>query len=130
MGKAIMLYRRTRDVHKHTGVALFLVRSWRRSRRRRGQSRPGRRPALVISPKDFNIATGLAAVCPITNTGTGSKFEVPVPRGTRLTGYILAHQFRSVDWIARNAEFHSKANDELMWEVLGRIEAILTIECG
>jgi mRNA interferase MazF len=102
MGKAIMLYRRTRDVHKHTGVALFLVRS-------------GRRPALVLSPKDFNIATGLAAVCPITNTGTGSKFEVPVPRGTRLTGYILAHQFRSVDWIARNAEFHSKANDELMW---------------
>jgi mRNA interferase MazF len=51
------------------------------------------RPALVLSPQNFNIATGLAAVCPITHTGTGSKFEVPIPRGARLTGYILSHHF-------------------------------------
>ena len=93
-----------------------------------GTEQAGRRPALVLSPQNFNIATGLAAVCPITHTGTGSKFEVPIPRGARLTGYILSHHFRTVDWLARNAEFHSKANDELMWEVLGRVEAILSIE--
>jgi mRNA interferase MazF len=93
-----------------------------------GTEQAGRRPALVLSPKNFNTATGLAVVCPITNTGTGSKFEVPIPRGTRLTGYILSHHFRTVDWLARNAEFHSKANDELMWEVLDRIEAILSVE--
>lgn len=46
-----------------------------------GTEQAGRRPALVVSPRDFNIATGLAAVCPITNTATGSKFEVPIPRG-------------------------------------------------
>ena len=93
-----------------------------------GTEQAGRRPALVLSPQNFNIATGLAAVCPITHTGTGSKFEVPIPRGARLKGYILSHHFRTVDWLARNAEFHSKANDELIWEVLGRIEAILSIE--
>jgi mRNA interferase MazF len=93
-----------------------------------GTEQAGRRPALVISPRDFNIATGLAAVCPITNTGTGSKFEVEVPRGTTLTGVIQTYQFRTLDWIARKASFRARANEDLMWEVLGRIEAILCID--
>jgi mRNA interferase MazF len=93
-----------------------------------GTEQAGRRPALVLSLRDFNIATGLFVVCPLTSTVTGSRFEVPVPRGTKLTGVVLSHQFRTLDWIARNAKFHSKANDELMWEVLGRVEAILAID--
>lgn len=93
-----------------------------------GTEQAGRRPALVLSPRDFNIATGLVVVCPLTNTATGSKFEVPVPRGTKLTGYVLSHQLRSLDWLARTAKFHSKANEDLMCEILGRIEAILSIE--
>lgn len=95
-----------------------------------GTEQAGRRPALVLSPRDFNIATGFVAVCPITNTETGSKFEVRLPRGTKLKGVVLTHQFRTLDWIVRNAQFHSKANNELMWEVLGRIEAILAIDVG
>jgi len=95
-----------------------------------GTEQAGRRPALVLSPRNFNIATGLAAVCPITNTSTGGQFEVPIPRGVKLSGVILSHQFRTLDWLSRNADFHSKANEDLMWEVLGRIEAILTIECA
>jgi len=93
-----------------------------------GTEQAGRRPALVLSPRDFNIATGLAVVCPITNTATESNFEVPLPRGTKLTGVILSSHFKTIDWLARNAKFHSKANKELIWEVLGRIEAILSIE--
>jgi mRNA interferase MazF len=93
-----------------------------------GTEQAGRRPAIVLSPRDFNIATGLAAVCPITNTKTGSSFEVELPRGAKLTGVVLTAQFRTVDWIVRNAKFHSKANQDLMWEVLGRVEAILCIE--
>jgi mRNA interferase MazF len=93
-----------------------------------GTEQAGRRPALVLSTRDFNIATGLAVVCPLTNTKSESRFEVPLPRGTKLTGVVLSHQFRTIDWIARNAEFHSKANENLLWEVLGRIEAILAFE--
>ena len=92
-----------------------------------GTEQAGRRPALVLSPREFNIATGLAVVCPLTNTRTGGRFEVPVPRGARLTGVILAHQFRAIDWLARDASFHSKADEETLWEILGRIEAILAI---
>ena len=93
-----------------------------------GTEQAGRRPALVLSPREFNIATGLAFVCPLTNTQVGSRFEVPVPRGTRLSGVVLSHQIRSADWIERKASFHSKANTELVVDVLARIEAILAID--
>ena len=90
-----------------------------------GTEQAGRRPALVLTPRDFNIATGFVAVCPLTNTQTGSRFEVPLPRGSKLAGVVLSHQFRTVDWLVRDAKFHSRATDELLRAVLERIEAIL-----
>jgi mRNA interferase MazF len=93
-----------------------------------GTEQAGRRPALVLSPREFNIATGLAVVCPITNARTQSRFEVAIPGGAKVTGVVLSHQFRTVDWIARNMQFRSKASRELTLEILGRIEAILAIE--
>lgn len=93
-----------------------------------GTEQAGRRPGLVLSAKDFNIATGLAFVCPITNQGKGSRFEVPLPRGAGVTGFVLSDHLRSLDWVARNAEFSAKVSDDTMWEVLGRIEAVMCIE--
>lgn len=93
-----------------------------------GAEQAGERPALVLSPLEFNVGTGLMLVCPITNQVTGGAFEVMVPRGAKITGAILSHQLRSVDWIARNARFHSKAPEATVLEVLARIEAILEIE--
>jgi mRNA interferase MazF len=95
-----------------------------------GTEQAGHRPALVLSPKDFNIATGLAFVCPMTSQVKGGSFEVIVPKGTGLSGAILSDQMRSLDWVTRGATFHSKAPEDLMMEVLGRIEAILSIDCG
>lgn len=93
-----------------------------------GTEQGGRRPALVISAQEFNIATGLVFVCPVTNQGKGSSFEVPLPRGVGITGFVLSDQLRSLDWIARNATFASKVTQEVMWEVVGRIEAIMCVE--
>ena len=93
-----------------------------------GTEQAGRRPALVLSAKDFNIATGLAYVCPITNQGKGSSFEVPLPRGAGITGFVLTDHMRSLDWISRNADFRGVVTEDTMCEVLGRIEAILSIE--
>lgn len=93
-----------------------------------GTEQGGRRPALVLSPLRYNIATSLAVVCPVTNQIKGSPGEVTLPKGAGVTGAVLANQFRSLDWLARNAEFRSKANDDIMREVLGRIEAILSID--
>ncbi len=101
-----------------------------------GTEQAGRRPALVLSPMAYNVATGLAFLCPVTNQIKGGAFEVPIPMGapagapavTKVTGVVLSDHLRSVDWIARNADFHSQAPTDLVLEVLARIEAILAIE--
>lgn len=95
-----------------------------------GTEQGGRRPALVLSPMKYNIATSLAVVCPITNQVKDSPWEVKLTKGVGVTGVVLSNQFRSLDWLARNAEFRSKASDEIMCEVLGRIEAILSLDCA
>ena len=94
-----------------------------------GHEQGGRRPALVLSPKDYNIRSGLMIVVPVTSRVKGYPFEVPIPKGAKLEGVALADQIRSVDWVSRKAEFHSQADTDTMCEVLGRIEAILAIDC-
>ncbi len=93
-----------------------------------GTEQAGRRPALVLSPMAYNVTTGLAFLCPVTNQIKGGAFEVPIPPGAKVTGVVLSDHLRSVDWIARNADFHSQAPTDLVLEVLARIEAILAIE--
>lgn len=90
-----------------------------------GSEQGGRRPALILSPLAYNVATGRAFVCPLTNQVKGSPFEVTVAPGTGLTGVILADQLRNLDWLARTAEFHGIADRGTMLEVLARLEAIL-----
>ena len=46
-----------------------------------GHEQAGRRPALVLSPKSYNAASGLALACPITNRVKGYPFEVVLPPG-------------------------------------------------
>ncbi len=92
-----------------------------------GREQAGRRPALVLSPLDYNVATGLIFACPVTNQAKASPFEVPIPPAARITGVVLSNQMRALDWLARNAELHSHAPNDLVLEVLARIEAVLQI---
>ncbi len=55
-----------------------------------GREQAGRRPALVLSPKLYNLRSGLLLACPITNQAKGYPFEVAVPSGTGVTGVILS----------------------------------------
>ena len=90
-----------------------------------GTEQGGRRPALVLSARAFNVATGLAIVCPITSKVKGGSFEVPLPRETNLQGVALCDHVRSTDWIARNIEFHGKAPSHLQDAVLAQVAAII-----
>ena len=71
---------------------------------RSGHEQSGRRPALVLSSREFTQATGLAVVCPITSKVKGLPFEV-VLGGTKTSGAILPIHVRSVDVVARQAKF-------------------------
>ncbi len=90
-----------------------------------GHEQAGRRPAIVVSPRTYNAAAGLALVCPITSVSKGYPFEVALPEGLALHGNILADQVRSVDWRARNAQHADEVPDEVLAEVCGKLAAII-----
>ena len=83
-----------------------------------GHEQKGRRPALVISNYLFNENTGLAIVCPITNTNRQIPFHLTVPSSSKLTGYVMVDQIKSVDFRARKAKFIETAPKELLDDVL------------
>ena len=87
-----------------------------------GHEQKGRRPALVVSNYIFNKATGLAIVCPITNTDRKIPFHLAVPDSSSLTGFIMVEQVKSVDFNARKAKFVEKAPQELIDDVLAIID--------
>ncbi len=70
-----------------------------------GHEQKGRRPALVVSNDLFNRHTGLAIVCPITNTDRKFPFHLAVPAASSLTGFVMVEQVKSVDYTIRRAKF-------------------------
>ena len=87
-----------------------------------GHEQKGRRPALVISNYLFTKHTGLAIVCPITNTNRQIPFHLPIPSSSSLTGFVMVEQVKSVDFGTRNAKFVEKAPDQLLTDVLSIID--------
>jgi mRNA interferase MazF len=86
----------------------------------------GRRPALVMSPSAYNGRVGLALFCPITNQVKGYPFEVLIPDGCPVTGVVGADQIKSLDWRARQAARIGQVPDEVIAQVLQRLQALLT----
>jgi mRNA interferase MazF len=89
-----------------------------------GHEQKGRRPALVISNRLFNQHTGLALVCPITNTKRKIPFHVSVSEKSNLTGFIMVEQIKSVDYRSRRVSFIERASQETLNEVLAILDAI------
>ena len=90
-----------------------------------GREQRGRRPALVVSNTLFNRHTGLAMVCPLTNTCRNVPFHVPVPPGSSLTGYVMVEQIKSVDYGRRQVKFIEEAPGVVLDEALGILDACL-----
>ena len=101
---------------------------WLSFRPQAGHEQTGRRPALVLSPRNYNGKVGLMLACPITSQVKGYPFEVLVPNGLAISGAILADQVRSVDWQARNAEFKCSLPPAVVAEVAGKLAALLRNE--
>ena len=90
-----------------------------------GHEQKGRRPALVLSNTLFNRRTGLAMVCPITNTDRRIPFHIQLPTDLGLTGFVMVEQVKSVDFTARKVKFIGKAPADLLEQALGVLEACL-----
>lgn len=85
----------------------------------------GKRPALVLSPKDYNRRTSLLIACPVTSKVKGYPFEVAVT-ATKIVGVVLSDQVKSLDWRVRKAAFAEKASAEVLAET--RTKLLLLLE--
>lgn len=91
-----------------------------------GHEQTGLRPALTLSPQAYNRKAGLALFCPITSKAKGYPFEVPVPEGLKVAGAVLADHVKSLDWRARGAKFSCRLPEQVIGDVLDRLEALLS----
>jgi mRNA interferase MazF len=90
-----------------------------------GHEQAGRRPALVLSTKQYNEKAGLALFCPVTSQVKGYPFEVEIPPGLVVSGVILADQVRNLDWRVRRAEYISTVFDVVLSEVVRKLDSLL-----
>ena len=91
-----------------------------------GREQRGSRPVLVVSPTEFNQATKLPVICPITSGGEFARrigFAVPIT-GIKTTGVVRCDQPRVLDFGARNARKVDTLPEEIMDEVLAKIAPI------
>lgn len=90
-----------------------------------GHEQRGRRPAVVLSPAQYNGKVGLALLCPITSHIKGYPFEVLVPAGSKVQGAILSDQLKSLDWRARKATMICSLPGPVVDEVLSKLGTLL-----
>jgi mRNA interferase MazF len=90
-----------------------------------GHEPSGRRPALVLSPAAYNGRVGLALLCPITNQVKGYPFEVGLPEGSGVSGVVLSDEVKSLDWRARKVVRMATVPEEVVAQVLERLNTLL-----
>jgi mRNA interferase MazF len=94
----------------------------------KGHEQAGRRPAIVLSPTDYNRTVGLAVVCPITDEKKGYPWEVAIPTNEFVSGVVLSDQMKSLDWRQRHAEFLCTLEEDLLEEVVEKAVTLLNPE--
>jgi mRNA interferase MazF len=82
-----------------------------------------RRPALVLSPRNYNRKAELCVVCALTASRKGYPFEVDLADG----GVVLADQIKNLSWKARAAAFKNKAPATVVADVRIKLKALLGI---
>ncbi len=90
-----------------------------------GHEQHGWRPALVLSPQNYNGRSGMALVCPVTSQVKGYPFETPLSPGGEVSGVVLADHLRSVDWRARGASRIESVPAAVVAAVLAKTRILL-----
>ena len=91
-----------------------------------GHEQAGSRPALVLSRKPFNGASGLAVFCPITGRKKGYPFEVSLPPGLAVYGVVLVDHVKSLDWRERRVRYLAKIAESDLSDVMAKLNTLLT----
>ena len=93
----------------------------------RGREQAGRRPALVLSPREYNEKTSLALCCPITSRAKGYPFEVAIENNPDVTGVVLSDHIKSFDWRSRNAALRGAVGQDVLDDVRANIATLIAL---
>lgn len=96
---------------------------WLEFSQQAGHEQAGRRPALVLSPANYNVKTGMMICCPMTTLVKGYPFEV-LPQEGR-PGAFLSDQVKSLDWRAKKAIKKGMVPEKVLAEVRAKIWALI-----
>ena len=94
----------------------------------RGHEQSGHRPAIVLTPRLYNVRSGLCIICPITSRARAYPFEVAIPPSHAISGSVLVDQLRSVSWEKRYIKMAGVAAVSLIDEVRERLAVLLQID--
>ena len=89
-----------------------------------GREQAKRRPALVLTDRRYNRASGLAVVCPLTSKRKPYPFALPITVD-EVEGAVLVDQLKSMDWVGRKAKFQSRAEATLIGKVRQYVAVLL-----
>ena len=92
-----------------------------------GHEQSGRRPVIVISPKELALHTNLTVICPITSKIIGLPYEI-VLTGTKTGGAILPFHVRSVDFRNRKAKYIEKAPVKILNKTVKGVQNVIVME--
>ncbi len=92
-----------------------------------GHEQGGRRPAVVLTSKHYNVCSSLLLVCPITRKSRDWPFEVRLPPGGKLSGVVLVDQIKVIDPVARPISYAGRLPSEVLGAVQAKLAALLGI---
>ena len=90
-----------------------------------GHEQAGHRPAVVLTPKAYNQATGLLICCPLTTKIKGYPFEVIIEDTPQ--NVALSDQVKSLDWKARKAKHKGSVSQAELETIKQKIGLLLAI---
>ncbi len=85
------------------------------------------RPALVLSGKGYNKATGLLICCPISTSVRSAPTEVAVSN-LKTPSVVAANLVMTMDWTQRKAKRQAQAEPGVLENVLQRLLPLIGAE--
>jgi mRNA interferase MazF len=89
-----------------------------------GHEQKRKRPALVISPKEYNEKVGLGLFCPITSKIKDYPFETKIVN-KRINGVVLSDQIKSLDWKKRDVKYIQKSTEKELNDAISKLSVVI-----
>ena len=94
----------------------------------RGTEQAGRRPALILTSRQYHETSNHSLVCPITSRMRDWPADVVLPPEMKTKGSVLVDQIRVVDRRQRMFGVIERVSNRVLVRVRERVAALVGIE--